>query len=512
MTKKPGIILLVLLCLLLGWALVCAGVAGAMTPARTLARLSPCILAFAAFCLMSRAGWAGRVFFAVLCCYALMECGLGTAQMLGWARSRHALYRLTGNFLNPAPYACMLAAAVVVCAVALLRRIGGKYVRALALVTVSWSSVMVVIARSRAVWLGMVLAMLIVLVRETELVRRCRHRLLLFCCAAAVFLAFCAGAWMLKPASAMARLHIWQTDCLAIAASPLTGAGPGCEMGAFADAQSAFFHDHVRSTERQQAADVPQKPFNEFLRVGMACGVPGLVLSVAVFVLALVLALRRRSPYAYVLVVLGTFAFFSFPFSQTALCLLLMLALADAVAGGAALHLSAPMVLIAGAMIPLACREACRRIELRSVIEDYEERPLDVRTLAAHYDTLCDEPQYLLMYGKSLYDGLMYPEAASVLGRLARMTADPSVPIMQGEICRVTGDPAGASAAYIRSYYIAPSRLTALYFLSVLYRSYGVEDAARQTAGYALSLPVDENRHATMAVRAEIEGFLLQNN
>ncbi len=144
--------------------------------------------------------------YVVICCYSLAECVLGTAQLLGFAQSRHALYHLTGNFLNPAPYACLLASAAVLCIVNLLRRGGGRLVRILTLMTLSWSSVMVVIARSRAVWLGMALALICIFARESSVLRRVRHKWIPACVLAIVFIAGCAGAWMLKPESAKARL------------------------------------------------------------------------------------------------------------------------------------------------------------------------------------------------------------------------------------------------------------------------------------------------------------------
>lgn len=519
--KKLGIntVLTILTGVLLCWVLVCARAGGVVTPASVLSRLAPCLLAFAAFglCFIKRRELTQKIIFVVLNVYALVECGLGTAQLLGWARSRHAFFQLTGNFLNPAPYACLLAVAVVCCAVALLRRGAPGYVKILSWITLTWSSAMVIIARSRAVWLGLVLALLVATVRETDILQRIKHRRIVICGVLIIFLAGCAGAWMLKPASAEARFYTWETDFLAIGDHSLTGVGPGAEMGAYADAQADYFHSHVRSARRQQAADVPQKPFNEFLGIGMACGIPGLLLAIAVFALALAIELRSRSPYAYILIVVGTFAFFSFPLCQLALSLLLMLAIADAVTSGERdakrlASLAIALTFLAGAMIPLACREAFRRSELKAVLADSKSQQLDTKRLAGHYKSLCNSSDYLLIYAKSLYDERLYPEADAVLDRLTRMTADPVVHIMRGEIRRLSGDPAGAAADYLKSYYIAPSRLTPLHFLTVLYQSYGLTDQARQTREFALSIPVDKDHTATLEVRNQLEQIILADN
>ena len=518
MMKKPRLrnILLILLGISFCWVLVCARAGGVISVPVILRRLSPYLLAFAVFGIALSSGrhLTHTISFIALCCYALVECGLGTAQLAGWADSRHSFYHLTGNFLNPAPYACFLGIASICCIVRLIRNEGCRYEKILTGVTLLWSLAMVVIARSRAVWLGMALALIVALTLETEVWKQVRHRSLVACCVAAVSIAGCIGAWMLKPESAEVRFYTWQTDCLVIAEHPLTGVGPGAEMGAFADAQSEYFSRHVRCWRRQAAADTPQYPFNEFLRMGMACGIPGLLLAVAVFAVALVLELRRRRLWAYSLIVLGVFGTFSYPLSQMALSLLLVFALADAVTleekpGGPSKAALAAALLLAAASVPFVRNEVRHRTEMAAFMKDHQDEVTDSDELAAYYDELNDEPAYLTLYAKSLYDEGRYKAALPVVGRLEKLKADAAVPVMRGEILKVTGDPSGAAQAYIKSYQTAPSRLTALLFLMRLYDLYGLDEAALETGDFALSIPVDEKYTATMEVRRQIEDFLL---
>lgn len=507
-------LLLILLGISFCWALVCARAGGVISVPVILRRLSPYLLAFAAFYIALSSGkrLTHKLFFNALCCYSLAECGLGTAQLAGLADSRHSFYHLTGNFLNPAPYACFLGIVSVCCIARLIRKEGGRFEKILTGVTLFWSLVMVVVAQSRAVWLGMVLALMAVLALETEIWQRVRRRWLMACCAVFLFIAGCVGAWMLKPESAEIRFYTWQTDCLVIAEHPLTGTGPGAEMGAFADAQSEYFSSHVRSWRRQKAADTPQYPFNEFLRMGMACGIPGLLLAAAVYGLALVLELRRRRMCAYVLIVLGVFGMFSYPLSQMAPALLFVFALADAVTPEEKRPSKAALVaavLLAVASIPFVWNEVHHRTELAGFMKDHEDAVSGSDELAAYYDELNDEPAYLTLYAKSLYDEGRYKAALPVVGRLEKLKADTAVPVMRGEILKVTGDPSGAAQAYIKSYQTAPSRLTALLFLMRLYDLYGLDEAALETGAFALSIPVDEKYTATMEVRRQIEDFLL---
>lgn len=512
-------ILLILLVISFCWALVCAWAGGVISVPVILRRLSPYLLAFAVFYIALSSGKrvTHTFFFIVLCCFALVECGLGTAQLAGWAGSRHSFYRLTGNFPNPAPYACFLGIVSICCIVRLIRNEGGRFEKILTGVTFFWSMAMVVIAQSRAVWLGMVLALIGMLILETEVWKRVRHKWFVVCCGVIILIAECIGAWMLKPESAKARLYIWQTDCLVIAEHPLTGVGPGAEMGAFAEAQSDYFSRHARCWRRQKAADTPQYPFNEFLRIGMACGIPGLLLAVAVYVAALVVELRRRRLYAYFLIVLGVFGMFSYPLSQMALSLLFVFTLADAVTyeekqGDSSEAALIVAMLVALVSAPFVRNEVRHRTVLAGFIKDHQDGVTGSSELATYYDELNDEPAYLTLYAKSLYDEGRYKAAQPVVERLEKLKADVAVPILRGEICKVTGNPSGAADAYIKSYHMVPSRLTALLFLMRLYDLYGLDEAAAETREFALSIPVDEKYSATKEVRKQIEDFLLVNN
>lgn len=514
--KKAPQLLLVLLAVTLCWALLCALMGNLIPVLRTICRLSPYILAFALFhiCLSSCRQFTEKVLFVVLCCYSLVECGLGVAQLAGWAESRHAIFKLTGNFVNPAPYACFLGITAVCCIVRLLRRDCGTAMKILSWITLLCSTTMVVIARSRAVWLGMALALVVIIFKETGIWNRIRHKCLLVCCAAVIFLAGCFGAWMMKPESARARLCIWQIDCLAIAGHPIFGVGPGAEMGAYAEAQIDYFRRSVRGIDRQQAADSPQTPFNEFLGAGMGCGIPGLLLSVAIYLLALTEEIRNRRLFSYPLVILGTFALFSFPLKQFALSLILALCLADSTASEELKNrhprmMNAIAAVVIAASIPFCIMEFRCKNKFLECVDTTKERSLSAEEIAEYYKQLNNEPDFLLLYFYALNNEGKYSDALAVIQKLEQISANPICYILHGNICQMTGNIPEAAEAYIKSYYIAPSRLAALYCLMTLYKQNGLVRKASETKEFALSIPVKEKYTATMEMRRKIEEFSL---
>ena len=94
-----------------------------------------------------------------------------------------------------------------------------------------------------------------------------------------------------------------------MAEKPLSGYGPGMALGGYGQTQAHYFQTSGPfSQEEIRTAGVPEFAFNEYLRFGMECGLPGLALSVLILLLALVLLHRRKSPLEYALLALGVFA------------------------------------------------------------------------------------------------------------------------------------------------------------------------------------------------------------
>lgn len=503
-------VLLVLLAVAVCWACVCTMVGATVPVWRTLCRISPYVLAFTIFniCLSFSRNQTEKILYVILCLYTLAECGLGTAQLAGWAQSRHALYHLTGNFMNPAPYACFLAFAAVCCVVKLLRRANSVSVLILTWMTLAWSTVMVGIACSRAAWLGLVLALFVIVFKEADIRNHVKWKGLIISCLILAFVAGCFAAWMMKPDSALVRFYIWQIDCRAIGDHPFFGVGQGAEMGAFADAQIDFFHSHTRDLNRQLAASMPQNPFNEFLKMGMCFGVPGLLLAVAIFMIALFVNIRNRRISAYASIVLGVFSCFSFPFSHMILSMTLTFVIADATSDSEWLdnHRKATNVvalLLIVAALPFVWGEFQHKKELRTIVK---ETPV-VSSLEPHYDQLSDEMLYLCLYIKALCQEKRYPDAITQLHRLMRFTGDSQYPVLLGQTCQRIGDVSGAANAYLRAYYMAPSRLMPLYMLMNLYASCGLTIEAEETREYALSIPVSEKHTSTLEVRRLIQDY-----
>ena len=80
-----------------------------------------------------------RVILAVFMIFVIMEGIYGFCQLYGWLNPGHALFRLTGSFFNPGPYACFLSVGLCVALSRLLNYRKIKYFWADNIARVSFS-------------------------------------------------------------------------------------------------------------------------------------------------------------------------------------------------------------------------------------------------------------------------------------------------------------------------------------------------------------------------------------
>ena len=81
----------------------------------------------------------------------------------------------------------------------------------------------------------------------------------------------CAGAFILKPDSALGRLFMWKITCRAVANYPW-----GCDEGfafAYGEAQEAYFAQGDYAEWEERVAGSPEYVFNEYLSLALSAGI-----------------------------------------------------------------------------------------------------------------------------------------------------------------------------------------------------------------------------------------------
>ena len=449
----------------------------------------------------------------------LYEGGLGLVQLYGGAASHHTLYRLTGTFFNPGPYAGYLAAVAGMAWVVVLRSYRTvRFVRG-----AGWSEtlrrnltlrnltfgvgcgvlllgvLLLPVSMSRAAWLSLLVVGGTAAIVETGAGQRIREffkrRRRLLLPAFVVGLLLTSGAvvcvYGLKRGSADGRLLIWRVSGRVIAQHPWTGVGVGNFGPAYVEEQARYLAERDPASAQVQRAGLPDYAFNEYLHLGVELGVIGLGL----FLVILVTTFRNRQAEGREFLYGGSgvllFALASYPFHIFPTLLLFVLCLAGAQGGrkGWNGRWATGLVLVfttlgLAARWPVwrAEREAQRewtRLRRFYRLEAYESIAEEYARL---YDRLSHEARFVYEYGYVLNRVGQWEESSEVLSRGICLSGGPMFYNIRGNNYRATGRYDCAEADYRHAYALLPGRMYSLYLLAGLYIERGDTVRGREVA------------------------------
>ena len=279
-----------------------------------------------------------------------VEAVWGLLQLYGYKPSQHALFKLTGSFFNPGPYAGYLA---VVFPLALhylvnngtrMRRIHAdlkflsapiRVIRVIGVPLIAGVTCIAIIlvlpaAMSRASWLAAIAGSAVVVFQSKWLPIRLifgRWRIksaMTTSIVVLLLLATITGLYYLKKNSADGRLLTWKVSLTVLAKHPF-GVGLGHFPSAYGDAQAAYFASGKASETEEYVAGNPEYGFNEFLQIAVESGIISLLMFIGMLFFAFQGFIRHcgRDPQSPdrplgaigSLVALLVFACFSYPFS-----------------------------------------------------------------------------------------------------------------------------------------------------------------------------------------------------
>ena len=516
--RKLKILLLVSLALLAGLEAISALVNDVDSPFLIVADLSPYILAFAVV-------WAlasftdGKILEKVILTAAslalLYECGTGVMQIFGKASSGNLYYNLTGDFRNPGPYGGFIAVmlAAILPAVSGYRKDKSLKHNALPLLAGFASIIGIVLlpaTLSRTAFVAFGTAALLYMLRIEQVRRFIGRRKWVIGAAALVILSVSVILFNFKRESADGRLHIWKIEVMTMAERPLSGYGPGMALGGYGQTQAHYFQTSGPfSQEEIRTAGVPEFAFNEYLRFGMECGLPGLALSVLILLLALVLLHRRKSPLEYALLALGVFASASYPLSlwQFRLVLAIILGFAAgsrdramSICASASALLSA--ILLALSLGTLSSVREAARFEKRAKLSiTFGSGDIDSEDFAERLPYMSNNAHFLYDYAVLLRKEKKFQESIKIAEMGSRISADPIFNIAAGQSFADMKQYAQAEDQYRKAYYKVPCRITPLFHLMLMHLDKGDDNAALEVAGRISTMQVNRKVHRMVMMK-----------
>ena len=468
--------------------------------------------------------------------WGIAEAGYGLLQVLGWRSSRHALYALTGHFQNPGPFGGFIACVMAVAGAWLLRysrarpagssvlSVVSRITTALAWVALAAGLLVLPASMSRAGWLGLAIALGVEWLRvqperqgsggafarvgsgaaERSPIappgslpsgKRSRAQRIVIVFAAGQ--ALLVGAFLLKPDSALGRLHVWRMESRAIAQQPLRGAGAGMGPWAYGEAQEAFFREHLATASQAtvRVAGCPDHAYNEYLGLGVEYGLPALLLFISLIASSIAVLHKARSPLAAGLTAWAVFACASYPLAVPQLRILGAIFVLCAIVAG--VLQTAGCLRLAG-LLPGVCA-----LLLAGWVWCCSGRSFDKLKM-----TGLEEVRGVYAEGYALHQAGRCAESTAVLERGALMSCDPMFEVIMGKNAEALGDFGRAAVLYEKAHYRVPSRLYPLVRLMRLQVRQGRDADALATARQLVLMPVNGRNAGMVRLHGEAQKTL----
>lgn len=411
----------------------------------------------------------------------------GLRQLYGFSASGHFRYALTGSFFNPGPYAGYLAMVLPLCLHHFVRFRDWKWLitslkieRAAAAVVGVLILCVLPATMSRSAWVAALIGCGWVMYMHRDsrkwklLWRRYKKRYVSW--GIGIFLVLIvggAGAFFLKPDSALGRLFLWKITCQAIANHPW-----GCDKGfafAYGEAQEAYFSKGDYAEWEERVAGSPEYAFNEYLELTLTQG-PAICIMLIVITFACLWAGTqfRRYGVCGAIVTLLVFSFSSYPMHLPAfivayVCLLLACGIGDIIAKP--VILSACLIIWTGGFHDKWQQEkdACRDWVNARILYHAGAYTAANAAYDKLYPQLREKGTFLFEYGHSLHKAGFYNESNKYLDKALVYCADPMILNVIGKNYQALRCYNWAEELLLASVHRLPGRIYPYYLLAKLY-------------------------------------------
>ncbi|NJO88205.1 MAG: hypothetical protein HC831_03965 [Chloroflexia bacterium] len=488
----------------------------------------------------------------------------GLLQLYGIYPSHHNLFKITGSFFNPAPYAMYLA---VVFPVALGKALFNEYntrneiteiIKArnysfipsflhsfihhvysfifssfipkyLPFATVIAILLILPATMNRASWLGATTGSLVVLQYRynwwgivKQWLNTRTKKLLAITGSIVIIGGICVSLFYLKAGSSNGRLFIWEVTLGKIAEKPLFGHGLGRFEAEYNNWQAEYFMKHPEEMDGPKGwvAGNTKYAFNEYLEIASETGIIGLLLFFILLFFALVSSVERKvkiisTPFILTIVILS---FFSFPFYNLPLFMVLLITLSIISAYKQALPIkiqTKPIILTnyLNSLISLVFGMWLiyilpKKYSLYKTWRDtfYNNYALEVsaKQFENIYASFKYNNEFLQQFGKCLEMNSEYTRALIHLNEARKYGGDYMLYANLGDVYKKIKEYPKAEIEYNHSAYMIPHKLYPNYLLVILYKQNGNNEKAIAKAKEVFNMKVKIENTALKEIKDEM--------
>jgi tetratricopeptide (TPR) repeat protein len=460
----------------------------------------------------------------------VVEAVWGLRQLYGFESSQHSLFKLTGSFFNPGPYAGYLA---MVFPMALHYWVQGKGyapLRVFAGITCIVLLLVVPAAMSRASWIAAIAGSgIVIYARYSDLVRKFYQRQkktvwISGCVIVLLVSTASVGMYFLKRDSADGRLLTWKISLQTIAKHPF-GVSIGNFPSAYGEEQAVYFASGNASKTEEYVAGNPEYGFNEYLQIAVESGIIALLLFAGIIVLSIRDKIKTKDWGGLgSLVALLVFAGFSYPFSVLPFLIIFVLLLAT---GQRNVDDARPVntfrlysVALALLFLPVTGFCLWKQYPAYQAYKQWKANQVyyhaglyrdTSESYEAFYPYLNDQIRFLFEYAQSLSKSGQPEKSNAILQRAMQISCDPMLYNIMGKNYQTMKQYKQAEAVYIKSTQLSPSRLYPWYLLTKLYAEMGWDEKAAETAKIVLTKEPKVQSPAVREMREEIKKLRTEN-
>lgn len=442
----------------------------------------------------------------------------GLKQLYGFSPSQHSLFKTTGSFFNPGPYAGYLAMVMPLAFYYMLndyRVFKNKFQFVYAPFYIRWGislisffSILLVLpaTMSRASWLGAIIgcsiAGLLYLLKNKGLKAYVKHfkKKIIYILLGVITLSIIGltGIYHLKKDSADGRTLIWKTSLQVIKEYPF-GVGLGNFPRVYGEKQAEYFTTQQSSEQEQLVAGNPEYAFNEYLQICIELGIIPFLIFVYIIIYTIYTAFKRKK-YVPIggFIALLVFASMSYPFSVLPFLISFIFLIAICTSDNQQkIHSSSRYFMLIGAFIvflfSITSYSLYNRYPLYNAYKKWSKSKIlynvniykDVnKEYVKIYPYLKHEIQFLFEYAQSLSKTEQYEESNKVLENAMKISCDPMLYNVMGKNYQALGNYTLAEQYYNKAAMIVPSRLYPYYLLAKLYDEIGDKEKVCQMAEF----------------------------
>lgn len=488
--------------------------------------------------------WNAYLLTVVFILTGFIEAIWGLRQLYGFAASQHNLFKTTGSFFNPGPYAGYLAL-VLPCAFYYLlndyRSFNAKfrkkalpfYVRwVLSALTVCTILLVLPATWSRAAWIASLGACLFValcfLLRKGKLRNKLsayynNHKTgVLFCLFLSILVlsTALAGMYALKKDSADGRLLIWKTSVQVIKEHPF-GVGLGNFAGSYGEKQAAYFASGKASGGEELVAGNPEYAFNEYLQIAVESGIVSLALFLSIAGYTIYAGMRKRRyalPGAFIALLL--FALMSYPFNVLpfAVSFVFLVALCTAEDKHSSGKCSGKRLAVIGLttvfLMLLTGAALYSRYPMYNAYKKWNNAKIFYnanlyKDVVVEYEKLYPylnhEIQFLFEYAQALSKSGEYEAGNRILQKAVRISCDPMLHNIMGKNYQALKNYAMAEQSFRTAANIVPNRLYPCYLLGKLYHEMNMPEKVCEMTTYVHTKEAKVHSTAVDEMREEMQ-------